>query len=228
MVRQSVISLTKYTYVSGEIYQAPDRRSVCDDQAHVIERGSHVLHHDRSMSSLVATVEPSLSMIISMNSQSKYAHSEAYYRRYETSLATISGSQHESDWNQQTPEYEPADVALHRREDRVELDHLQRLSDRLMSVTLEIRELRRVNLNLRSETMCCCNQVDQKTNVHGCLPMAILYLLYPPPTVFIFTATAATRKGKDKEKGWLLIRQSSWVLSCTGAYRSTHWRVPTC
>merc|ERR1719456_2029027 len=156
--------------ISKEVTKGVDRPADCDDETHGAERGLYVLVHliARGTHGTSFTQED----LEQDETPSTHADNETHHRRYETSLTRITGSQHDDGTNQQTPEHHLANVALHRREDQVELDHLQRHSDRPIDVTIEDwgsvegdPELAHV------EVMHCCNQGSQSTDVHGCLPM---------------------------------------------------------
>merc|ERR1711907_807474 len=103
---------------------------------------------------------------------STHATGEAHHGRNEAGLTSVTKSQHSNSSKQQAPEHASTKIGLHCREDQVELDHLQRNSDGPINVTIQNGgtvdndpELAHV------EVMNSCNQCNQSTNIHGCLPM---------------------------------------------------------
>merc|ERR1719215_528323 len=84
----------------------------------------------------------------------------------EASFTTVAKRKHDNGANQQAPEHALAKVWLHRTEDEVELNHLQRNSDRPVNVAID--DGRAANLDpvlAHVEVMHCCHERHQGANI---------------------------------------------------------------
>merc|ERR1711959_251576 len=97
---------------------------------------------------------------------SAHATDEPNHWRKKLCFTSIAKSQHKNSTNQQAPEDHAADLWLHRRQDQVELDHLQGDGDGPINVTIQDwRAVEGDPVLAHVEVVDSCNQGNQGTYI---------------------------------------------------------------
>merc|ERR1719238_258978 len=156
--------------VAEEVAERVDGPANGDDQAHGVEGLLHMLAH-----LLVSTCHFAgftSEDLEEDEAPASHAHDEASHWVAETRLTAVASEQHHDCADQQAPEHACADIRLHRREDQVELNHLQRHGDGPVNVSVDnwaASELDPVLAHV--EVVHSCDQGHQGTDVQRGLPV---------------------------------------------------------
>merc|ERR1719313_2195277 len=149
--------------VTEEVAQGIDSPANGDNETHGVEGFLHVRVHLLSASRPCTTRE----YFKKDKAPASHACAESNERVHELCLACITKRQHGHSSNEQAEEHPLTEIGLHRRQDQVELNHLERDSDRPINVAVEYG--RAVDLHpelAHVEVVDTCNQGDQGTDVH--------------------------------------------------------------
>merc|ERR1719221_1558023 len=119
--------------VSKEVAEWVNAPAGSDDDAHGVEGGLHV-RRDLTTSHFATLTCKDLEQD---ERPSGHADHEANPSVDDAGLTDIAKGQHENRADQQTPEHAHTDVWLHRREDQIELNHLQRNGDGPVNVAVD-------------------------------------------------------------------------------------------
>merc|ERR1719473_1656962 len=120
--------------ISKEIAKRVDGPSNCHNETHSLERSLHMLVHGTAPSETSGLTQEDFIQDVT---PSRHAEHKAQERIDGFRLPSIAEGQHCHSAKQQAPEHATSEVGLHRKEDQVELNHLQGHSNRPVNVTVE-------------------------------------------------------------------------------------------